>query len=304
MENFTETLSKLDKEIEENPEVAEVYYKRASLIYHLLFANQFKSDEEKDKYCNSVLQDLNTAISLRPDYLDAYVMRAGLYDDLGNEADSHKDLSYVLERDDSQIRANHLMSLKFFRKSKYEEAVYHSTKVIDIEPEYREAYLIRAQAYGMLKDVDSMYKDFDRAFELCGEAAEFYNTRALMGIHNNMLDEAMIDINKALELAPWNPEYCKAKSAIHELQGDDESSYKVYIDLFEKTSYSSDYIPATIAYINRGVTRFSKENYEGALADFNKALNLDIENVIAFLNRGILILKWEKLKWHWLIIKK
>ena len=41
------------------------------------------------------------------------------------------------------------------------------------------------------------------------------------------------------------------------------------------------------SYYNRGVAKFQLQDYQGALADFNKAIELQSDFADAYLNRGI-----------------
>ena len=107
---------------------------------------------------NSVLADLNKAINIDSDYLDAYEMRADVYMELKNYVQAIDDYTYILTYPD-------------YRNSSYLK--YYDFDLVDawawyIDWDQRIAHLYnkRGSAYYKNGDIDKALDDFERALKL------------------------------------------------------------------------------------------------------------------------------------------
>jgi tetratricopeptide (TPR) repeat protein len=102
-----------------------------------------------------------------------------------------------------------------------------------------------------------------------------------------LLDDAIADENKALELDPNNALAYFYLGYAKDLQGNMEGGTKDLdgaIVLYSKSiQLDSNYPPA---YVNRGSDKLEKEDYDGAIADETKAIELDPNNGSAYMDRG------------------
>jgi tetratricopeptide (TPR) repeat protein len=146
----------------------------------------------------------------------------------------------------------------------------------DVSPLFQHAVFLHEQ--GSFRDAVTLY---DKVLELIPEFAEAYNNRAnclnLIGEY----DSAIHDCNKAIELNPRIPEVFINRGTAYLRKGDYDQAIA---DLDKVIALNP--ICAT-AYVNRGTAYLRKGNNKRALEDFDEALRLDPKSSHAYLNRGL-----------------
>ena len=128
--------------------------------------------------------------------------------------------------------------------------------------------------------LDEAISDLNKAVELNPLDAGAYFYRGNAYYKKGQFDEAVSDYGKAIEL---NPRYTNAyfSRGLHYLNKED---YKKAISDYNKAIKITPDNPA--AYYYRGTAYFAKKKYKKALSDYNKAIELDPEYVNAYINRG------------------
>ena len=83
----------------------------------------------------------------------------------------------------------------------YNKAIEDLTKVIDLNPNHWNAYSTRSVCYYFIGQKQTAFEDAAKAIELNpeGEAILYYN-RALLNYEFQNTDEAILDLNKSLEI--------------------------------------------------------------------------------------------------------
>jgi tetratricopeptide (TPR) repeat protein len=112
--------------------------------------------------------------------------------------------------------------------------------------------------------------DYSKAIELQPDDALTYYDRGLAYMVFDDLKQAIRDFEKYLELAPDAPDREEVKNQIEELKS--------------KSSNPSN--TPTVDYLQQGITNFEAGNYEQAIADYTKAIELNPEKAEAYLDRG------------------
>jgi tetratricopeptide (TPR) repeat protein len=125
-------------------------------------------------------------------------------------------------------------------EKKFNEAIIAFDKVIDISPDYPNAYYNRGRAYRMLNRFEQAIKDFNKAIELDPMDAAKYNNRGLTYMRLGKCELAIEDFNKIIEL--------------------------------DKTHFS--------ARVGRAMCRNELKQYELALSDLDVAIDSDPESSI------------------------
>jgi tetratricopeptide (TPR) repeat protein len=92
---------------------------------------------------DEAIQDLDHAITLKPDYAEAYCARGTVY----------------------------------FRKGQYDRAVEDFNRAIKLNPGFAEAFNGRGVTYGLKRQYDKAIQEFDHAIKLKPEFAEAYYAR-------------------------------------------------------------------------------------------------------------------------------
>jgi tetratricopeptide (TPR) repeat protein len=126
---------------------------------------------------------------------------------------------------------------KLDESGNYSDAVKAYSKVIELNPQYADAYLNRGLAYCRLGNYQQGIKDYNKAIELDSRAIRTaaYSNRGLTYGHLGNYQQAIEDYNKAIELDP-------------QFAG---------------------------AYLNRGSAYVELSNYQQAIKDCNKAIEID-----------------------------
>jgi len=97
--------------------------------------------------------------------------------------------------------------------------------------------------------------------------------------HGN-IDDAIADLNHALEINPKNAEAYTYRGTAKEDQGDFSGAAADYSHVLEFDPKNAD------AYASRGDVKDAQGDYDGALADYARALELDPKNADFYTDRG------------------
>jgi len=104
-------------------------------------------------------------------------------------------------------------------------------------------------------------------------------------LKDKLYDEAMVAANKALEKTPNHRGAIMCKALIYISQkdyvnGTNELNYLIkYLESNLETDDLTGIGTLAAAYANRGIIKDRRKDYEGALADYIKALGIDHESV-------------------------
>lgn len=154
------------------------------------------------------LADLNQAIKINPDNIQAVRVRAAYYLRKREPENALEDLNKWLESDD-QNATNYLtvaqqlmLTGSKFDESLQREAIRIIDKAIEINPDKVEPYTLRATIYQGADKFEEAIKDANRAVELDPKRFDVLLLRASILSDQEKLDEALEDVNLALELQP------------------------------------------------------------------------------------------------------
>ncbi|MEM9007846.1 MAG: tetratricopeptide repeat protein, partial [Cyanobacteria bacterium P01_F01_bin.86] len=107
--------------------------------------------------------------------------------------------------------------------------------------------------------------------------------------------EAVEKFNKALEIHPEFPEAYILRSVVYRRQGNGDEAIvdlERAIDIYSRIIEQDKEVVS--AWINRGNTYSYRRDYDAAIADFTRAVELNSQDVGAHINRGIAYSKQEK----------
>lgn len=188
------------------------------------------------------------------------------------------------------------------------------TEAIRLNPDYPDAFMIRALARQHIGDLKGALEDYNEAVRLTPGSAEAFDfrgiTRAALGDLNGAMDDfneairidpsfadsfqnrgriwcsqgdferGLRDFNEALRLRPTLPEALVGRGQIFVSKGDIERGLR---DFSEAIRFTPDF---TEAFSARAWVRRDKGDLNGALVDYNELLRLDPEDAVALTNRG------------------
>ncbi|GAX38842.1 tetratricopeptide repeat protein [Nodularia sp. NIES-3585] len=188
IEKYPGAIQLFDSALAMNLNFAEAYSNRALARSKICHKTEF----------NLLLDDLNKAISLKPDLAEAYFNRAWV----------HK--AFLIDN---------------------QAAIQDYNQAISINPEYIEAYLHRGDTYFLSGELEESIQDFDKALALDTDYVEAYRSRGVARFQLGDVDGAKDDLFKAFDLfyAQNNIVHCVfTRSVIMRLFPD----YEIYKHLF------------------------------------------------------------------------
>jgi len=161
---FTKAIS-LWKKPDGKENLTDTYFKRGSTYFDLGFL------ENKSKYFNKALNDLNKVIQLSPNSMSGYDLRGDIY---------------------------------CFGKNNNKKAIADYSRAIKLDPKYYWLYIERAEAYFGEKKYSKAIKDYSVAIKTNNESkrlqAQFYNSRGICYYSTGNYNKAINDYNKAIKL--------------------------------------------------------------------------------------------------------
>jgi tetratricopeptide (TPR) repeat protein len=173
-----------------------------------------------------------------------------------------------------------------------DKAIEEYTQAIALNPVYAEAYGYRAAAYynqGTFTSDPAQYelavKDFRQVVALKPGTYLAYLSQGAIYIHQKEYEKGIEEINKAIALNPNDALAYVLRGFIY-MQENSKYPEKVIADSSKAIAIGG--LWSAIAYSNRGVTLLmEKKEYDRAIADLNKAIELTPRNAVAYLARGL-----------------
>lgn len=204
------------------------------------------------------------------------IAQAGFFSDISGKtsAGSNSEQAAPLTEDEKthpQAYANYNSGFKKRVAKDYQGAVAEYNRAIELYPEFAEAYRARGNAKAWLSDSQGWMEDINRAISLNPKNAEFYSERAAAKGYVNDWAGQIADLEKALVLDPNNQNYresvIKAKNSL----GLNEEG-KLH--------------PQAYAYFQSGSKKFQSKDYQGAIAEYTRAIESDPGFADAYKSRG------------------
>ncbi|MCB2194783.1 MAG: tetratricopeptide repeat protein [Bacteroidetes bacterium] len=177
---------------------------------------------------------------------------------------------------------------------RFEEALEKYNEALDYLPSYAPAIDGKANLLIMLEDYKAAGKLIDDAIKKNSDYPHFYLTRGKILIHKDKYEDAIDDLNRALDLSKGsndklleNKIYVNRGAAYQKLL-----KYDAALSDYSKAIQLNDNNPNVFLY--RGYLFYKTNEYEEALRDFNIVIEIDPENPFAYYNRGMIHLKQVK----------
>ncbi len=254
--DYNKAIEAYNRILENNSGWAVVYTKRAKANFLLGNRDEATKDMETamsldsslpDIYCvkgNMLYLDndfagaeaqLNKALEIKPDYVEALTLRGKLYSDMNRLTDAIADLSQALtiapsavtyvnraivfekvpDISSANIDYNKAIDLDAtyapayinrgmisYYQRKFKAALGDFELAIKYDPNNANAYTNRGSVYLIEEDYESAKNDFDKAIEIDPAAAMAYNGRGLVNQKTGRYSDALHDFDKCIELAP------------------------------------------------------------------------------------------------------
>ena len=149
-------------------------------------------------------------------------------------------------------------------------------------PDYTPGYLTRAQMYLEQGDTIQAMVDLDKAIEIDPYTAQSFSARGLLSFQQKQYNKALADLDEAIRLDPYFTGNYINRGLVKYHLNDLRGAMADYDRVIESEGNN------LIARFNRGLLRAQVADNNRAISDFDKVLELDPENTIAYLNRSVL----------------
>ena len=220
--------------------------------------------EEHDR----AIANYTRAISLNPEYADAYNNRGTTYNKLEEHDRAIADLTRAISLNPEYVDAYNNRGVSYKKLEQYDRAIADFTQAISLNPEFATAYYNRGNSYGELGEYDRAIANYTRAISLNPEIAGAYNNRGNSYKKLEEYDKAIADFTQAISL---NPEYADAYynrgNSYDELGEYDKA-------IGEYTQAISINPQLASAYALRGVAHAKMGNKKEAIENFQRAADL------------------------------
>ncbi|MGB3218650.1 MAG: tetratricopeptide repeat protein [Anaerolineae bacterium] len=198
----------------------------------------------------------------------------------GNYSQAITEYNKVLELEPDSRGAYLNRAIAYLAVGDYDKAIEDSDRAAEYFPEKASVFLHRGIAYSAVGEIDRAILDYDKAIQLDSNLAEAYFNRGLSYQELGYLDKALSDFDKAIEHAP-------ELFFDIETTPDLDNGYR-QLQILEYNSNPIHFgVDLPLTYVCRGLVHFQKSNFEQALSDFDKAIQLDPYLSKAYYYRGI-----------------
>ncbi len=236
------------------------------------------------KYQQAVA-DFDRVLQLATGHIEALNQRAIAYQFLEKIDLSIRDLQKGLKLDKNWAETYINLANSYRLKGDYKKAETTFDEVIQINPNLAEIYHGRGLLYASMQPqprYEAAYQNFNRAIELNDPDApvvykDWGETYSRQGEYLNAIAsfEEAIRLNKSYALA-YN-----LRGLAYHAAGQPELAISDYTYIIQ--NINSEYADA---YVNRGIALSDTGNYQEALNDLRRGIEIDPELVVAYLNRG------------------
>ena len=254
-----QTIIKLQKKIIET-DLKRVGTKAECCFYLALITNNV--DEKRDLY--------SKAIEAQPDFLDAYINRGLVFNELGEFEKSIEDYNRAIELDSRCALAYNNRGYTKYKMQDYKGALSDYNKAILLNPRLKIALDNKAKLFLEVCMEDD--KDFSE---------KYYLSIGIDEVRRGQYNEAISTLKECLK---YNPNshlaYFYIGVAYHTI-GDEDSAIDSYSKAIEKDKNMID------AYFNRGQL-LMKSSPKDALDDFVKAVALDNKFLDAYYSIAVI----------------
>ncbi|WP_246246113.1 tetratricopeptide repeat protein [Paenibacillus lemnae] len=201
-------IAALTQGLEKYPGAVDLYLKRAQLQ-----ADWGKSDEARE--------DLELALHQDPDELRAYAELVRLLREGGEEEQVLALLSKLYHRQPETPIVCYWMADSLYRLGRYEEAMVMNDRLLKLENDDPANYIQRADIGIERRELSSAVEALDEALKL-EDAPEFHNKRSYVFYLQGRNEEALLELQKTIELDPeyeQHPAYLSASGHIYKEMG-------------------------------------------------------------------------------------
>ncbi len=307
LKDYDGAISDYTKAIEMKQNEFTCIHPRGGTLYLL------KDYDGNSLYLSDAMSDFSKAIEIEHDYEEWHTSRGNAKMALKDYDGAISDYTMAIRNHDTLAYYNRGSAKRALKD--YDGAITDYTEAIEVKS-YASFYNSRGIAKEALKDYDGAISDYTTAIEANSDYSSAYNNRAIVKMALKDYDGAIIDCTAAINIDPsfefaynirarakqkqkdYNGAIADYTKAIETDQKDKHIHYtrgrggvlcpiKVFDDVISDYSEDIKSEHDLVAYNNRGVAKGELRDYDGAIADYTKAIEINPNYANAYYNRGI-----------------
>ena len=240
------------------------------------------------------LEYVNQAIEVDPLYVSSFLLRAKINHNLYYFGEVIQDITHAFDLDENASRTMaefHLLRADaYLNVGQLESAIKDVEYCLKLNPKNAKAHYLKGIINVEKTILFDALHNFDEAIKLDSDVSEYYFQRAsLKKVYFRPLPETKIyesilsDIKVALALDPNDHRLYKLRCDMRKL--DDKYDKKTLIK--DLDSYISYFPDRDVFYSERGLAKVLSNQYQSAVSDFTKAIQMDNDNEANYRNRGL-----------------
>ncbi|MDZ4667884.1 MAG: tetratricopeptide repeat protein [bacterium] len=290
----TEEVKALSKQIEDEPENAELFYMRAQIYGNQKYLNRaeddykeaYKLDSTNALYAMSLGRNLyamnqtleaakfyERALEIKPNYGEVMAKLADLYFVVKEHRKSIDLLTRLMKLDAGNAHVYHMLGLNYKEMGDTSRAIYHFQTAIENDPSDYESTLYIANLYaGKRKEIAFEY--FKAAIKIKPKGVDAFFSRAVFEQQIKMYKAALLDYRRVIDLDPQSYlSYYNVGYINYENGFIDEAMRNWGICAQMNPDFSK-------VFYMRGLVFEEQKNKKDALVQYQVALDLEPENVL------------------------
>lgn len=190
-------------------------WKRDNGFKEIIFAYMYRGNSYLEMDSSKLaLRDYSEVLLKFGKHPPAFRMRAKAYDKNGEYDRAINDFTSVIKienlADDYALRG-----IVYSKMEKFDAAINDLTKAIEMNPEWVDYYLKRAQIYFQMQKYDEALKDASTAQDLNSIIPDPYTLSATIYLKMGKFDEALKQIDSAIHFAPEEAQLYATRGLIY-----------------------------------------------------------------------------------------
>jgi len=236
--------------------------------------------------------DFSTAVELEPENAERLSARGFFRLSRGNTVDAMSDFNQAIKLDATNARAHNNRGMARLACGDIKQAIEDFNVCLNLDPSFLAAYVNRSFAYSKLDRRKDALADLDKAIELDPKAVGAYDARGALRLDAQEYEKAVADFTRAIEIDATNPNYfVHRRVALTQLKRYDEAQAdSIKIEHLMQLSSLNQAVfrdrSSPQPYIARGKYFVRENQLDNALANFNRALELNPRSSDALTQRA------------------
>lgn len=186
------------------------------------------------------------------------------------------DLDTAIKLDPELASAYHSRGLVYKMRGDFNDALRDFAQALRLAPNVAETYNDRGNVFYDLGQLDKALNDYNRALELDPGMAKVYNNRGLVYTQRKQYDRALVEFDQTIKLDTSYDDAFYNRGLTHAILG---HHAKAVSDFSQAIALN----PAPQAFFWRGASYLELEQYQNALDDCNRVIELDLNEDTQYL---------------------